>query len=215
MKMYGADLSPFASRVRMQAYAKGIALEQVDPPGGMSSDEYKRINPTGKIPALQVDGALIPESEVICEYLEERFPTPALLPADALERSRSRLISRSADLYLLAPLFDLIPQMNPKTRDQGVVDAKLDEVRNGLNVIERHLGDSGYAVGDTLSLADCALVPAFFFLTRLIPGSFGLDLLEGRSRASGWWERVQANDHAKRVIDEMTKGLQERLAAGG
>ncbi|MFQ5700198.1 MAG: glutathione S-transferase family protein [Myxococcota bacterium] len=214
MKMYGADLSPYASRVRMQAYAKGIELEQVEPPGGLSSDAYKQLNPTGKIPALDVEGRVIPESEVICEYLEERFPTPALLPADALERSRSRTLSRSTDLYLLPALFALVPQMDPKTRDQAEVDARLGELGQGLDVIERHLDDSGYAVGDSLSIADCALVPALFFITRMVPATFGLDPLQGRAKASGWWERVQSNEHAQRVIDELTKAMQERFGGG-
>ena len=85
MKLYQADLSPFASRVRIQLYAKQLDVPFADPPGGLSSDEYKKINPTGRVPALEVDGTVIPESTVIFEYLEDRFPEPSLQPAEALE----------------------------------------------------------------------------------------------------------------------------------
>ncbi len=75
MKLYQTDLSPFASRCRIQIYAKGIeGIECCPPPGGISSDEYKTHNPTGKMPALEVDGHVLSESEVICEYLEDRYP---------------------------------------------------------------------------------------------------------------------------------------------
>ena len=82
MKLYGALASPYAARVHMFAMLKGIDLPLESAPGGMGSDEYKAINPTGKVPALDTGAGLIAESEIICEYLEEKYPEPALLPAD-------------------------------------------------------------------------------------------------------------------------------------
>ena len=69
MKLYGSIASPYVARVVMFADLKGIELPMEAAPGGMGSDEYKAINPTGKIPALQVDGPhgkqTIAESTVI------------------------------------------------------------------------------------------------------------------------------------------------------
>ena len=70
MKLYGIDLSNFTSKCRIVMYEKGLSFEKINPPGGMGSAEYKKLNPVGKIPALQLDnGQVIAESEVINEYL--------------------------------------------------------------------------------------------------------------------------------------------------
>ena len=89
MKLYDVTLSPFAARCRVQIYAKGLDIARVDPPGGLGSDAYKRINPTGKVPALELeDGSVLPESSVIAEYLEDRVPEPSLRPADPAARGK-------------------------------------------------------------------------------------------------------------------------------
>src|SRR5580700_7932102 len=113
MKLYQTYASPFPTRVRLVIYAKRLAVEIIEPPGFHSSAEskgdYLRINPLGRVPTLVLDdGRVMPEAEVICEYLEDAFPEPALLPADAWGRSRVRLVSRLADFYLvqaMVPLF--------------------------------------------------------------------------------------------------------------
>src|SRR5262245_34715467 len=89
MQLYHADLSPFAARIRLAIYAKALPIALAPPPGGLGSEEYKRLNPSGKVPALVLDdGSVLPESEVILEYLEDRFPAPALRPSTAEERAR-------------------------------------------------------------------------------------------------------------------------------
>src|SRR3569832_1120323 len=63
MKLYSANLSPFAARPRIAIYAKGLAVEILPPPGGPGSAAYKAINPTGKVPCLVTSGGqCIPES---------------------------------------------------------------------------------------------------------------------------------------------------------
>ena len=72
MKLYGALASPYVARVLLFARLKGIDLPQAELPGGTpSSPDYKKFTPIGKIPSLEVDGRCIPESETICEYLED------------------------------------------------------------------------------------------------------------------------------------------------
>ena len=77
MKLYNLGLSNFAGKCRVAIYEKGLDVELADAPGGPGSDAYKEINPTGKIPALETDhGQVILESEVINEYLEDKFQRP-------------------------------------------------------------------------------------------------------------------------------------------
>jgi len=220
MKLYQSNLSPFASRCRIQIYAKGLdEIECCPPPGGMSSDEYKTHNPTGKMPALAVDGQVLGESEVICEYLEDRFPTPSLRPESALDRAHVRLLSRVADLYILDPLFELLPHMNPKERDQAVVDDNLALLKTNTAVWEDYLiragySGGGYAVGESLTLADCAMVPTLFVLMNLSP-AFGLaEPLAATPRLAQYWTEIQKDESCSRVLTEMAEGFKQMMGGG-
>ena len=87
MKLYSIDLSNFASKTRIALYEKGVNFEKVNPPGGLGSADYKKVNPLGKVPALVLDnGQLIAESEIINEYLEDKYPEKPLLPRIARAR---------------------------------------------------------------------------------------------------------------------------------
>jgi len=217
MKLYQANLSPFAARCRIQIYAKGIDdIQFSEPPGGISSDEFKQVNPSGKIPALDVDGQVLAESEVICEYLEDRYPSPALRPEGALERAFVRLLSRATDHYLLGPLFELLPHMNPADRDDRVVQKQLDVLTTNLVMLERYLLSSGYKKGtyastDTLTLADCSMVPALFVLVNVLPGFGASDPLANTPQLQHYWEAVQTDEHCQRVLGEMTEALAARM----
>ena len=84
MKLYNANLSPYASRVRLQLYLKGIKAEIIAvPQGGSHTPEYAKLNPLEKIPTLDDNGFHLPESSVIGEYIEDTHPTPSLRPTDA------------------------------------------------------------------------------------------------------------------------------------
>ena len=140
MKLYSVGLSPFAARVRAAIYARGLDIEIVAPPAtGTKSPEYLALNPMGKIPVLVLDdGATIPESDTIVEYLEDAFAQNPLRPADPAAAAKARLVARVAELYVWPHLSALFPQMNPKTRDQAVVDAAIGEAQGGgLTHLER------------------------------------------------------------------------------
>ena len=173
MKLYNANLSPFAARCRIQIYVKNLPVELVDPPGGLHSATYDAITPIGKVPCLEADGFVLPESELICEYLEDRFPENPLRPASAEDRARARLVSRLGDLYLMAPVGVLFGQLNPKTRDEKLVAEKAVEAKKALGLLNHYVGSDGFVVGGKLSLGDCTLVPMLFFIVTL-GGAMGL-----------------------------------------
>ena len=168
MKLYSMALSNFASKSRIAIYEKGLNIDIVDPPGGLSSDEYKKVNPLGKIPTLDADGQLIAESEVINEYLEDKFPEKPLLPKDPEGKARVRSFTRHHDLYLEPPVRALFGQMDPKNRDAKVVEEKLADVTNRFNQLESMLSDGPWATGEMFTLADAALTPTVFFAVNLL-----------------------------------------------
>ena len=209
MKLYQSFLSNYATKNRIAIYEKGLQVEFVDPPGGLHSAEYQKINPLDKIPCLEVAGQIIPESEIINEYFEEKFPEKPLLPKSPEARAKVRLFGRFHDLYLEPPLRALFGQMNPKTRDEKVVNEKLTEVNKRLDELEKMLGESGFAAGADFSLADCAVAPTIFFCTALLPMFGAKPPMEGRPKLSAWWTHVNTRPSVKKGIGEM----QEALAA--
>ena len=189
MKLYGSRLSPFVERVILAAKLKGIEgeIELAYPPGGLKSDDYLAISPLGKVPALEEGDFRLPESQVICDYLEERFPQTLLLPEDPEARARIRLICRLVDLYAfdgLVPLFGQAP-LPEADRDAALIADSLAKLETALNAIEAVIRPIGRAHGDDWSLADCALVPLFFYLQLLMPG-FGADPTQGRPKLHAW-----------------------------
>ena len=107
MKLYSVPHSPYASRIRIQILAANLPIEVVAPDGGLGSESFKSLTPTGKVPTLEVDGNFLVESGAIMEFLEERFPEQALMPSEPLQRAWLRSVGRFTDLDLAQALFPL------------------------------------------------------------------------------------------------------------
>jgi glutathione S-transferase len=213
MKLYSNDLSPFASRAKMAIRAKGLDIEILDPPGGTKSDAYLALNPMGKIPALVLDdGTVIPESDTIVEYLEDAFPTRnPLRPKNPVDIARARLVARVAELYVLAHGAGLFGQMNPATRDNAAVADMLDRTDAGLAHLNVVMGDGPYAVGATLSTADCALVP-FVFYFGVFSQVFGRNLVAGHSKLAAYAAFIPSDPVAASILGDLQAALQARMA---
>jgi len=179
MKLYTVPLSNFGNKSVIVVYEKGADVEIVPPPGELKSPEYLAINPLGKIPVLDANGTVIAESEVINEFLEEKFPNPPLLPKEPEARARVRSFTRHHDLYLDPPMRVLFFQMDPKTRDAEIVKKSLAEVVSQLDYLESRIG-SPWAAGSSFTLADCALAPSVWYAARVLPAFGGGDTFAGR-----------------------------------
>ena len=223
MKLYGSIASPYVARVAMFADLKGIALAMEPAPGGMGSDEYRAINPTGKIPALEVDGPngkqCIAESTVICDYLEAVHPTPALIPADPIGLAQTRMIARMTDLYV-APHNTPLNRMGAN-RDEALIAQQAELFAKGFYYIESFMGPGPFAVGTMPTLGDCALAPFIVMLKQNIFARFPevIDPTEGDGRLAKWWQAVQEHpgcrknvDHYAVELEQFLKWLRERMA---
>jgi glutathione S-transferase len=212
MKLYNMNLSNFASKCRLAIYEKGAPVEIVPIPGGeLKSPEYLKVYPLGKTPALQVDGQIIGESEVINEYLEDKFPQKPLLPRDPEGRAKSRGISRFHDLYLEPPLRAMFPQVSAKEKDQKLIAEKLAEVKARLDQLETMLTDGPYALGDTFTFADCALAPTCFFMNLMLPMIGAPAFTEGRPKIAAWWAKVQERPTVQKVFAEQQAALMQMM----
>ena len=206
MKLYHFRRSPYSSRCRMLINFKGLDIELIEPP-----EDFSSIHPVARIPSLHIDALVIPEAEVICEYLEDQFPTPSLRAENPAKRALVRTINRINDIYILAPMFDLAPHVEMQSRDQAVVEQKFEELVLGLVRLNHFIEGPDYAVGNTLTLADCALVPTLYVMTRYLPSFDRADQLKKHPKISSYWERIQHNPRAVPIIDDLAAAMRDRL----
>lgn len=179
MILHGYWRSSAAYRVRIALALKGMAYDQVTHDlrtGAQGADAYRALNPQAMVPALEVDDAVLVQSPAILEWIEERYPAPALLPADPVARATVRAMAAivACDIH---PLNNLRVQQALR-RDLGADDAAVAEwigrwIADGFAALEtlvaRH--GRGFAYGDAPTLADCTLVPQVYSAER-----FAVDL---------------------------------------
>lgn len=204
MQLISLPASPYATRVRIALRAKGLDVEIAPPPPGWPSDRrFRDISPTGRVPVLILDdGEAIWESAVILELLEELFPdAPPLLPADVLERARARQLVRVADLYLMPPMVALATPQSPTENRRS-----FEQLTDALAMLDDLLGDGPYAVGGSLSHADCAIAPALL-AARVTGGRLGIDPIESLPRVEGYARAVIRDEHVALALVEMQEGI--------
>lgn len=207
LQLYGGALSPYVAKVMIQIAAKGLDIPVIAPPGGTGSDEYKKLNPTGKVPGLDVDGTVIPESTAIMVYLENTQAGQSLFPNDFLESAQVVAMSQIADLYIGENMGALFGQMNPKTRSEDITKARLDALMTGIERLNAVIAPGPYAHGGTISMADCTIAPLLFYVTRIIPSFGGGDPLADASNVAAYWEAIQRDNNVAGVLDQMGKAL--------
>ena len=214
MKLYSGDLSPYSARVRMQIYAKGITDIVLERPRDFGMPAFRQRVPIGRIPVLDIDGDLMPESEVIAEYLEEIYPTPSMLGATPRETAHIRTVARIGDIYIMNNMFMLSPQSRAATRNQGIVDLLGGQVVRNVKALHKLIGPEagrdGFACCGRVTMADCALVPGLFLVENVLP-SVGLDNpIPANPNVAAYWAAIQKNEHAAKTLAELHRGLEER-----
>ncbi|MDN3556808.1 maleylacetoacetate isomerase [Halomonas maura] len=175
--LYGYFRSSAAYRVRIALNLKGLAYDQAPVnlvKGEQRGDDFRARNPQGLVPVLETDeGQRLTQSLAICEYLEERHPEPALLPADPAGRARVRALTQLVACEI-HPL-DNLRVLKYLVHELGVDDAaKLAWYRHWIHegfaaleaMLTREAGTGEFCHGDTPSLADLCLVPQFFNAER-------------------------------------------------
>ena len=182
-RLYGYWRSTAAYRVRIALGLKGIEWQSVpvhlvQDGGQQHGAAYREVNPSRLVPALEIDGQVLTQSLAICEYLDERWPEPPLLPADPSDRAwvRSLALDVACDLH---PLNNLRVQQHLR-RQWRADDSSLrhwmhhwmDLVLTGVEERLSRRGDPGPCVlGEKPGLADLCLVAQAYNCDR-----FGFEL---------------------------------------
>ena len=179
MILHGYWRSSAAYRVRIGMALKGLIYDQSAHDLRLNEQktaDYLALNPQGLVPALEVGGQVVTQSAAILEWLEETYPQPALLPADALDRARVRAMAAliASDIHPLNNLRVLKRLREDFALDQAGIDAWAGHwIAPGFDALEVLVtrDGAGWCFGDTPTLADCYLVPQLYSARR-----FNLDL---------------------------------------
>jgi len=196
LRLYANSLSPFVRKVRITLYEKAVEFDTVEIERGSQRDELSHINPRGEVPAL-VDGeTVVSGSALICDYLEDVCPRPALLPSAPAARARCREFEQAADTHTDALQFlcFLLAVRRRELRDEypQAPGALSDAVARHYAFLDRELGGRDYFVGE-FSRADVALVPHLTSLAYL-----GEPLPDGCGRLRSWLDRMRRRPSVER-----------------
>jgi len=207
VQLHDNPFSPFSFKVRAALYEKGIDFESCEVRSHDQREALLRVNPRGEVPALVDGGRAITDSKVICAYLEERFPSPALLPEDPLLRARCRQLELKSDTDLdacavvLGTLKLFRPEMLETHSEAFARTVELLDAHYAW--LEGELGDDDWFCGG-FSLADIAIAPHVLTTAFMQhPPS-----AEAQPRLLAWLGRVRARDSVARATREMAEGYQ-------
>jgi maleylpyruvate isomerase len=178
MKLYTYFRSSAAYRVRIALNLKGLNYDAIPVHllkngGQQRQEEYRKINPSGLVPAFQDERITLTQSMAIIEYLDERFPAVPLMPHDAAGRARVRELAQiiACDIHPLnnlRVLRHLVHQL--KLSDEQKNEWIRHWIREGLASLEAHLARDPaagpFCHGGAPTMADCFLVPQVFNAQR-------------------------------------------------
>jgi len=217
MKLYSWDVSPYAARVRMQIYAKGLTDIATEQTPFLLTQAFHEDRPLSRIPSLDGDGEPIPESAVIAEYLEEVYPEPTLLGSTPRENAHIRTLARVGDVYLVGAAFMLASQTRILA-DQTPVPTGLESIAvllrgqlaSSLRTLDRMIGQDGFACLGRLTLADCALVPALAYVQHMLLNRGLADPIAANANVAAYFAAIQKQAPAARILAEFDRGREER-----
>ena len=211
LTLYDDVFSPYARKVRIALYEKGLPFERVRAlHGDCNRTDFLHVNPRAEVPAL-VDGDFsLYDSTIICEYLEDHYPEPFIYPRDARLRAECRLLEDLADTQLDAATYAVaIVELGRHESHASMHDAASQDLQRLYDDLERRLGNRSFFCGD-FSLADIAITPHLMAATFL---GFPLDPAKhpGLTR---WMERVQERPAVARDNADVMETLQRLQKEG-
>jgi len=204
--LFEHPLSPYAQKVKIALYEKSIPFELVVPDilGGGDA-RFAAANPRLEVPAL-VDGDLkVFDSTIILEYIEDKWPKPALLPTSPAARARVRMIEELCDTYYEAINWG-VAEVRVFGRATGALAeqmlARAGQQIAGMNArLERELGSTAYFNGETFGWGDLSVYPYVAGATgNGFPPTAG-------SALSAWLERVNARDGIRKCSTAAMEAL--------
>jgi glutathione S-transferase len=197
IKLYDYPQCPFCRKVRVALAEKGIKYERVFVDlrkKEQKREEFLKLNPYGKVPVLIDNGAIIYESSVINEYLDERYPNPPLMPSSPIERARVRIWVDFCESHFHIPWFNIYREMtfrHENERNWELIEKSKNEVKEHLIRLDQSLERHEYLSG-SYSLADIAFTPRIALFDLI-----GIEIDPELRNVRNWVERIKSRPSYK------------------
>ncbi|MEW6314075.1 MAG: glutathione S-transferase N-terminal domain-containing protein [Pseudomonadota bacterium] len=158
MTLYSGTTCPFSHRCRFVLYEKGMDFNIIDVDMHHLPEDIAVMNPYGKVPILVERDLVLYESNIINEYIDDRFPHPQLMPADPVMRARARLFLFRFE----KEIFTYVEQI--ESGSQKLAEKARLMVRDNLTQIAPVFARNSYMLGEEFSMLDVAIAPLLWRL---------------------------------------------------
>ncbi len=182
--IYSVPVALYSVKLRILLRHKGIAFEELPPPGGYGSAEYRALVPSGNIPAMIHDGFMLADSEAIAEYLNDAFPKVPMLPDALKNRAKAREFSRCHDTRLEPAVRAMYPHVAYETRNAQAVTDGGAAISKHLTAVDLLLATSPLDPSQ-LWICDCGFAVTFAWI-KAFETALGLPVI--------WPDRVREYD---------------------
>jgi RNA polymerase-associated protein len=162
MTLFSNKFCPYSHRVRIVLAEKGVVADIVEVDLNNKPNELFELNPYGTVPTLVDRDLVLYESNIILEYLEERFPHPPLMPVYPVARARNRLMMLRVD----RDWYSLVKDINHAS-DKASAEKARKELYDSLLSVAPVFGDSPYFLSEEFTLVDCSLAALLWRLPVL------------------------------------------------
>ncbi len=216
LTLFEHPLSPYAQKNKIALREKGVPFELKLPTGigsgaGYGAD-FTSASPRGEVPALVDGDARIFDSTIIGEYIEDKWPTPPLLPREPAARARARMIEDAMDTHYEAINWGL-GELRFFGRAKGALGEKIfakagEQVAAWQRWLEKQLGGAEWFGGASFGWADLSVIP-------YVNGSAGFGLTPpAGSRLAAWAARANARPSVAQTAAEATASIAGMNAVG-
>ncbi|MGC1439140.1 MAG: glutathione S-transferase N-terminal domain-containing protein, partial [Burkholderiaceae bacterium] len=183
---YSGTTCPFSQRCRFVLFEKGMDFEIRDVDLYNKPEDISIMNPYGQVPVLVERDLILYESNIINEYIDERFPHPQLMPADPVMRARARLFLFNFERELFCHVQEL------ERRDQAGIDVAAQQaariqIRDRLTQLTPIFVKNKFMLGEEFSMLDVAIAPLLWRLDH-----YGIEMPKSAAPLLRYAERMFA-----------------------
>lgn len=178
MNLYSGTTDPFSHRCRIVLFEKGMDFQVIDVDLDHKPEDIAVINPYNRVPVLVDRELVLHESNIINEYIDERFPHPQLMPPDPIMRARARQLLHTFEQELFAEI-DLLE------KNQKGAEKVRAQVRDQLTQLAPMFAHQTYLLGEEFSMLDVAVAPLLWRLEH-----YGIELPKAAAPLMKYSERI-------------------------
>ncbi len=196
MLLFSGDIDIYSHRIRLVMSEKGVNAEIVSVAPNERNEDLIELNPYNSLPTLIDRELVLYGSQVMMEYIDERFPHPPLMPVDPVSRANNRLMLYRIEI----DLYNHVQMIHSGTARQR--DKARAELRDNLTAISPVFEQLPYFMSDDFSLIDCSLAPLLWRLDE-----FGIVLPRQTTALMEYADKIFAREAFKESLTELEREM--------